>query len=303
MMTNDLDIFARVVELGSFAAVAEERGVAPSSISRRIAALEHQLKARLFHRDTRNMQPTSAGEHFYEQIAPLLADLYAAQEGVMSGGEKAVGTLRVAASPSFGQYVLASLLARFRQRYPDIRLELLLSDNKIDMISERVDLAIRHGQLHDSDLVVTKLAETRYLAVAGKGYLAKSEPLLEPGHLKYHSCLAFNLQNFRSNWTFRRNGASVRQAIRPVIETSNAATLAEFVRRDSGIALLAEWMAGPEIQKGKMVRVLPDWEVSGEQQAAIISIVSPSRQYRPLKTEVLRKFLIEEYPKHCSYSH
>jgi len=161
-----LRVFLEVVKRGGFAAVARDSNVDPSSISRAIATLESELGGRLFQRTTRKLTLTEAGESFLARIGPLVEELERAREEVASIGSEPSGTLRLSASVAFGQICLVPLLPAFRRAFPRLRLELLLSDANVDLIADRIDLAIRLAPSYRGDVVGSKLFATRYRIAA-----------------------------------------------------------------------------------------------------------------------------------------
>ena len=175
-----LKLFVEVMRQGSFAAVARERNIDPSSVSRAIAGLEAELGIRLFQRTTRKLSPTEAGTTYYERIEPLLEDMQQAVEiaGDMSGQPK--GKLRMTASVSFALKCIVPLLPEFNSLYPDLTVDLLMTDRIIDLVANRVDLAVRLGLLEDSTLIAQRLIKTYYVVCASPKYLESAAPLNEP---------------------------------------------------------------------------------------------------------------------------
>lgn len=294
MNFEQLSIFVRVFRAGGFAPVAADLNVAPSSISRAVSALEETLQARLFQRTTRKLTATAAGESLYRRIAPLLEELEAARTELVDAGRGPSGHLKVTASVSFGQIVIAPKLKRFHDQYKDISLELVLSDRTIDLIDERVDLAIRHGSLPDSSLIVRKLRDVHYFAVASPAYLVKAPPLDHPRDIAAHTVVTFSYDGFRSGWRFRNASETVRVPIRPAATVTNAIAIRQLARDGMGIALLADWTVETDLANGSLVRVLDNWTAAGASFESSVSMVFPSRAHIPEKTRVFMDFLSAE---------
>lgn len=293
MNTDQIHTFIAVYRAQSFIAVAKERNVAPSSITRAIAALETQLATRLFQRSTRSVTPTEAGDAYYMQMSPLMEAFDEAHDSLAQLGAGPSGRLRVSASVSYGQIVIAPLLKAFRECYPDIDLELILSDRRVDIISEQIDIAIRHGRLPDSALTARKLSDVTYKLVSSPEYLSQNAKIKTPDDLTEHDLLTFTYDDFRYEWTFQKKDEVKTLPISPVITISNAGAIRQCVERGMGIALLADWTVSADLASGKLVEVLPKWDVSGLAQNTMIWLVYPSSRFVPAKTRAFVDFIVE----------
>lgn len=197
-----LETFIAVVRQGSFTAVARERDLDPSSVSRTIAGLEEELGVRLFQRTTRRLSLTEAGEIYLKQVEPLAEELAAAQEAARDIGAGPHGRLRLTTSESFGQNCVVPLLGKMSAALPELSVDLVLSDANLDLVAERLDLAIRLGPRMDGNLIGRKLFDTRYRVCASPDYLTKHGPIREPADLSNHASLLMPLRGFRSRWIF-----------------------------------------------------------------------------------------------------
>src|SRR5262249_55159992 len=180
-----------VVQEGSFAAVARRREVDPSTVSRAITALEHDLGARLFQRTSRKLSLTEAGGVYYERLPGVLDELERAREETREITTTPVGTLRVTASVAFGHAFLVPLLPLWRQSFPSLSLDLLLTDSIVDLISERMDIAIRLGARPESGMVGARLLRSRYRVCASPGYLSRKPVPMLPADLTEHDVVLF----------------------------------------------------------------------------------------------------------------
>ncbi len=291
MDTHSINIFLAVIEQGSFASVAETRNLAPSSVSRTIASLEAELSVRLFNRTTRKLTPTQAAEAFYKKMRPLAEGIESAIREVSETQTGPSGVLRVAASVSYGQLLLAKKLEKFLGDYPNVRLDLLLSDRRIDLIQEGVDVAIRHGELEDSSLISRKLCDVKYKLVASPTYLEnKGKPQsIEALHL--HSLLSFGIQGFSKTWMFKKQETYKTLNIAPRILSSNAMALRQCALDNLGIAMLADWTVADDLKADHLVEVLPEWDVAGSSFKSAIWLVYPSMKFVPARTRAFLDFM------------
>jgi len=292
MELSVLQIFVDVVKQGSFAAVARERNVDPSSVSRAIAGLEEELGIRLFQRTTRQLSPTEEGMSYFQRIEPLVEEMQQAIDVAtdMSGQPK--GTLRITASVSFGLNCIVPLLPDFSLLYPDLTVDLILADTIVDLFTERIDLAIRLGLLADSTLIAQRLIQTHYYVCASPKYLQQKGHPKIPSDIENHNCLLFPLPGFRSKWRFRnidREESEVFVQGKTII--SNAIALQQCAIAGMGLALLPHWLIGDDLRDGRLVNVFPSYDVTGRDFSSAAWLVYPSRAYVPLKVRVFIDFL------------
>jgi DNA-binding transcriptional LysR family regulator len=289
-----LQTFIEVVRKGSFAAVARGQNLDPSSISRSISGLEQELGIRLFQRTTRKLSLTEAGMTYFQRIEPLIEEIQQAIDVVKEVSGKPQGTLRITASVSFGLKCIVPLLAEFEAMYPDLLVDLLLTDYRVDLLAERIDLAIRLGQLQDSTLIAQKLMSTPYSVCASPNYLLQYGELNQPEEITKHNCLLFPLAKFRSRWLFRdRQGKISEIPVSGRTIISNAIGLQQCAIAGMGLALLPDWLIEQELESGKLVKILPHYDVTATDFETSAWLVYPSRTYIPLKLKVFIDFLKE----------
>lgn len=292
MEIQELEIFVAVARTSSFAAVAQERNVAPSSISRSIASLEDKLRIRLFHRTTRKVSLTEAGEAYYNKIEPILSDFLLAAETAHDVQQTASGNIRLTSSVTFGNKILLPAVHAFMEKYPAITLDYILSDQVIDLVSERIDVAIRHGELDDSSFIGTRLLKTSYKVVASPRYLKKHGRPAHPSDLRDHSCLIFDWPTFRNKWKFRlRHRKLVEVPITGRYCLTNGTALRSLALEGAGIALLVNWLVDDDVREGKLINLFPDYDVSAHNFDTAIWLVTPSRPYMPLRVRLLIDYL------------
>jgi DNA-binding transcriptional LysR family regulator len=289
-----LDLFVAVARRLSFAAVAKERGVDPSSVSRAIGELEAELGLRLFQRTTRTMTLTEAGAVYLARVEPLADEIAAAREAAAQAAGGARGLLRLTASVTFGQRRVVPLLAGFRARHPGVTLECLFTDAALDLVAERIDLAVRLAPAVEGDVIAAKLMDTRYRVVASPGYLAAHAPLARPADLTAHRVLLFTLRAFRSRWLFRDAAGAVEAvAVEGDVTLSPAGALLDAAEAGLGPALLPDWLTDEAIARGRLVDVFPDLRATATTFDTAAWLVYPSRAWLPGKVRAMADFLRE----------
>jgi DNA-binding transcriptional LysR family regulator len=292
MNLADLSLLLDVARLGSFAAVARARGVDPSSIGRAVLGLEDELGVRLFERTTRRMELTEAGDLYLARVGPTLEELDRAREEALAIRSEPRGTLRLSASVTFGQRVIVPSLGRFRARFPQVRVEAVFTDANVDLVAERIDLAVRLAPQVSGDLIVTKLCDTHYRVVASPGYLAAAPHLRRPADLSAHRVILFPFQPFRSRWIFRsRTGTAEEQPVDGDLVLAPAGALRDAALAGLGPALLPDWLVTEDIAQGRLIHCLSPWDVTATSFDTAAWLVYPSRSYLPGKTRAMIDFL------------
>ncbi len=297
MHIDQIKTFLAVYRAGSFIDVANEKNIAPSSVSRAVASLEEALKTRLFQRTTRKLVPTQAGAIYFEKMVPLIEEMDLVNQSLTDVSTTPSGRLRVTASVSYGQIMLAPKLSAFRTLYPKIELELILSDTRIDLVENQIDVSIRHGALPDSSLVARKLTGVSYRLVASHSYLDRFGIPDTPDELGQHELVTFTYQDYRSTWMFQQGDALKSVVIKPGTRITNAAAIRECVLNGQGIALLANWTIRDDIALDTLSTVLPDWQVRGTSDDSAIWIVYPSNRFIPAKTRVFVDYILSVIDK------
>jgi DNA-binding transcriptional LysR family regulator len=296
MDTSLLRLFVEVMRRGSFAAVARDYNVAPSSISRSIATIEKDLGVRLFQRTTRRLSATEAGEVFFARVSPILDNLDAAHQAAKDAGKQPEGLLRVLAPVGFAQTNVIPLLPEFTQRYPGLTFEFILTDEELDLVSERIDVAIRIWPFAKSSYIAHKLCTMNAVVCASPRYV-ETNPLKRPQDLAMRRCILFRQTGYRSEWRFRdAEGHVTTVPVQPLCIVSNALTLKECAIRGLGPALVPKWIIGTELHDGALVNVFPDLDVTAtEFGVASAWVLFASKTYVPLKIRVLLDFLKSKF--------
>jgi DNA-binding transcriptional LysR family regulator len=282
-------LFVRVVERGSFSAVAREAGIGQSAVSKQIAALEAHLGAQLMRRTSRRMILTDAGQIFYESALRLVDEFDAAESLVGRGQSAPSGLVRVTVAPVFGRLYIVPRLPAFFARYPDISIELTGAGRAINLIEEGVDLAIRNGELADSSMIVRRIAMAPFATVATPAYLAARGVPRTPAELNAHSCLIFAPNHEPLPWEFRDGSATILHYPKANFRTEDAEQIRAAVLADLGLAHGPAWVFAPEIASGALRVVLAD-DAPGP---LAISAVHPAGRRLPSKVRVFIDFLVE----------
>ena len=294
MDTDLLKTVALVAQQGSFAAAARVLNVDPSSVSRAVASAEAALGLRLFQRTTRSLTVTEEGEYYIRRVTPLLEELDAARETAGASQRTPSGTLKMTASVAFSHECIVPHLGVFQAQYPEISLELLPTDATLDIAANGIDLAIRLGSAPRGDLISTRLAQTRYVVCASPGYLASHAPIVVPEDLSAHDCLRFALPEFRTRWRFRRSDAAPFEVpVNGSIIIANALSLRRASLEGMGPVLLADWLVGTDIAKGRLVDLFPDHDCTATEFDTGAWALYPSRSYLPHKVRAMIDFLRE----------
>lgn len=286
MNIEALQLFTEVYRAQGFAEVAKARNIAPSSVTRTIALLEDDLGFRLFHRTTRKVTPTEEGEKFFERITGWLSEFESIKAEVAGHVEKPGGTLRVTTNVSFNHVFLVDLISKFTSRYPDIRLEVQVTDRTVDMISNRVDVAIRFGKLKDSDFMGVKLFNLEYALVGSPKYFKQCGTPKRLNDLGSHSCLSLLLDQFHSVWKFKKLGKTEAIKIEPKLKVTGALSLVEYAKSGAGIAMIPRKLVEHQLKTGELLQVLKSFEATPTDFGSAAWLVYPSKEYLPARTRL-----------------
>ena len=289
---SDIATFVQVVEQGSFTAAAEALELSKAAVSKYVGRLEKRLGARLLNRTTRRLTLTEAGQALFDRASVAIADLNAAESDVVELTGSPRGRLRVSAPSHFGEVFLAPLFAVFRQRYPDIELDLDLDNRLVDIVEEGFDVAIRISQLGPSSLVARKLTEVRVVTAASPAYLAKRGTPGTPLELREHECLLYGLDRTPGEWRFRRGlDRLVAVRVHGGFRCNNDGALKRAALDGLGILRFPEIFIEKELREGKLVAILQEFEM----QKLSLSAVFPTRHNLPPKVRVFVDFLAEQF--------
>lgn len=294
---RSLRAFRAVGERGSFAAAARELEVTASTVTKLVAALEAQLGVRLLQRSTRRVSLTAAGEALLPACSQLLDDADAAFARVQAHGQTVRGLLRLSVPSSFALRWLQPRLPSFLRLYPDLQLDLQLTDRYVDLVAERLDAAIRIGtQLPDSSLHARALGRIPRVLVAAPAYIARSPVLREPGDLVLHSALVFALSSTGSRWPFVHRGRPVEVAVRGQLRTDNSLMLREMLRSGLGIALTPHFVVDDLLASSELQSLMHDCLPP----PLTVHAVSTQRLQPLPRTQAFVEFMVRELQS-CGY--
>jgi DNA-binding transcriptional LysR family regulator len=292
--TADLATLMTVIRLGSFAAAARELHVDPSWVSRTVAALESDLGTRLFQRSTRRIAMTEAGAKFVERIGPVLEELDQIRHAAADVAASTTGTLRVTASNAFGMKRLVPLLPAFCAAHPALRVDLVLTDTVVDLVAERIDVALRIGALRDSTLIALPLLKMRYRVVASPAWVAARGGLPRTVQdIEGCDCVTFSMPGFRDRWLFRKSegGPKTAVTVKPRVLLTNGLALRECALAGVGASLLPDWLVGDDLAEARLVDLYPHHEVAVVDAPTGAWLVYPSRSYVPAKVRAFIDFM------------
>jgi len=253
--TGEMDVFVRMVESGGFSAAARSLRLTPSAVSKLVGRLEARLGARLVNRSTRKLQLTAEGQAFYRRSVDILADIGEA-EGEAASGAAPRGRVRINSNVPFGMHYLLPLVPKFLERHPEVQLDIALSDQVIDLLEQRADVAIRVGPMRSSKLVARKLGESRMALVASPRYLQRHGTPRGLAELSQHNLISFNFERIRDGWPFRENGRMVSFPAAGNVQVGDGDTARQLALAGVGITRLAVFHIGPDLKAGRLKTVL-----------------------------------------------
>jgi DNA-binding transcriptional LysR family regulator len=289
-----LAIFAKVVELRSFAAAAGELALSKATVSKAVSRLEERLGARLFNRTSRRLALTDAGQKLSERAARLLADGEAVENEALSQAVAPRGLVRLAVPMTFGVNVVAPILPEFLRQYPDVSIDLHLSDAMVDLIGEGFDAGLRIASLPDSSLVARRLCPMPRYTVAAPSYLKQYGRPTHPMHLAQHRCFGYSNLSTPNVWHYT-NAAGEQASVRPAgqLRVNNGEAVLPALVAGLGIADLPDFIVGDAIASGEVEVILKGWK----QTEGAVHLVMPPGGPRPARVEVLAEFLTKHFAK------
>ncbi|MFM0721197.1 LysR family transcriptional regulator [Paraburkholderia strydomiana] len=253
--SGELEVFVRSVELGGFSAAARALGMTPSAVSKLVARLEARLGARLLNRSTRNLQLTPEGCVFYERGVRVLAELDETERGAALGATPR-GRLRVHANVPLGRHYLLPLVPAFLDAHPDITLDIVLTDQVVDLLEQRTDVAIRSGPLKDSQLVARKLGDAGMVIVGAPAYLARHGTPGTPADLRAHNRLGFGFARAVNGWPLLEGGRRIDVPVEGNALVSDGETLRQLAVAGVGLARVAAFQVRDDVAAGRLVVLL-----------------------------------------------
>ena len=289
-LLRDIALFVEVVNTKSFTLAADHLDMPASTLSRRISLLEQSIGLRLLNRTTRRVEVTDAGAAYYAKCVHLVEEARVAHEDLVDNAVRAKGTLRLSCSHDFATHYLPEVLADFTRSHSGLSIELDLSSRRVDLVAENFDAALRLGKLPDSTLVARKLGALQSGLYAAPVYLRDAPPLREPADLAQHMCIRMNNSEKGSVWTLYGTDDSTPQRI-PVqgrFCMAGMSLIRQLVLRGGGIGVIDEQLANDDKAAGRLLRVLPDWNLA----PTPLHLLTPSR-LMPARVRLFGDFLAE----------
>jgi DNA-binding transcriptional LysR family regulator len=284
---EDMRIFAETVDAQSFTAAADRLGLSKQFVSKRIAALESRLGARLLVRSTRRLRVTDLGLAYYERAQRILAEVDDAEQMIASQTAAPRGVLRLSAPMTFATLHLGPLVAAFMEQHPEVSVELDLNDRVVDLIAEGYDMAVRIGLLADSRLVARQIAPVELVTCASPGYLRARGTPNSPGELATHDCLIYG-HTRRSEWVFNVEGRARKFEVGGRMRSNNGEMLRDAAVEGLGIIRLPDFIVAPALAAGQLVQVLEPFHPG----RLAIHAVYPQHRQASLLVRAFTDFLI-----------
>jgi DNA-binding transcriptional LysR family regulator len=291
---NALIVFAKVAEAKSFSEAARRLGMPVSTVSRRVADLEDQLGVRLLDRSTRSLRLTDLGSEVLEHALRSAESVEAIQSIVSNRRSSVSGVLRLSAPPSISDTLLSPLVTAFQASYPDVRVQILITDRLVDHIGDGVDIVFRLGVLKDSSLVARKLLTYRHRLVASPAYLKNCTPPEKPQDLLAHRLIAFSYWRPESSWTFVNANGKDEETLtfQPYLSMNDFAGLTPALLADGGIGDLPPVVQPELFRDGRLVEVMPNWRF----RTFDLSLVHLGNRHMPRPLRLFKEFAVQMAP-------
>lgn len=255
---NEIAIFISVVQEGSFSQAAKKLGMPNSTVSAKVSNLEKRLGVTLIQRTTRKLNITPAGEAYFKRCIQGLEEIKAAESEIAAVQREPQGLLRITAPNELGSSILPGIVSQYTKKYPKARIEVLLTDRRVDLLSENVDLAIRAGELKDSSLIAKRIGTLYFAPFASPKYLKTKGTPTHPRELRNHSCLQFTPVGV-DEWKMTSAKGSLNVPIPGRILINDMFALKKMALMDDGIVFLPTYYCYQEVKSNKLIRILPEW--------------------------------------------
>ncbi|MGY3585199.1 DNA-binding transcriptional LysR family regulator [Bradyrhizobium sp. USDA 4341] len=284
-----MQAFIAVADLEGFAPAARKLGLSPSAITRLIAALEERLGARLLQRTTRQVTLTDAGSRYLERARRILADVEEAEDAVESERTRPEGRLVISAPFGFGRLHVSPVVTAYLKRYPDVGVDLRLSDRRINLVEDGVDLAVRLGHLPDSNLVARHVGQMRRIVVASAGYLKLRGEPKRPADLTAHDTIQFGAMTATPDWRFMEDGQEIRITPTPRFTSNSSDAAIQYAEQDGGLTRVMAYQAAESLKARRLRIVLAEFE----QPPVPIHVVYPTSRLLSAKVRTFIDLVTE----------
>jgi len=281
-------LFVKVVQFGSFSRAAESLRLPKSTVSKAISRLERETGTKLLIRTTRSLRLTAAGQAFFDTCLGPIQTLEEAQKSLYGQDQILSGVVRLTAPEDLGNEVLAPAIGELARRHPGLSFELLCTDKVVDLVRDGFDFAIRLGRLRASGLKAKKIGELILVPVASPGYLKSKPKIHRPADLaKGQECLSLSIGSAAARWVLRSGRGTETIAVRPRISSNQMSSLLRAARAGAGVALVPSFLCRSDLDKGRLVRVLPDWSSPGLNVSLVSPLVSTSTARLKITSDML----------------
>jgi DNA-binding transcriptional LysR family regulator len=285
-------VFVQVVDSGSISAASRHLNTSVTSVARQIGYLETKFGVRLLNRTTRRQSLTEVGQFYYSKLLNVVREIDDIQREVSSYQETAKGRLRVHLRATVGNQVIVPALPRFFAEYPDITLDVTLTDEKADLVALGIDVAVWLGNLEDSSLIARRLSPSKRVLCASPGYLERNGNPAHPHELASHNCIVYRAKHYDNRWRFKKNGETIEVPVSGNLETENGAVLFTSALNGLGLIIVQESTVREALAKGDLVAVLADHEVSPTVDDTALYAVHPGSRHTSPKTRAFIDFLV-----------
>lgn len=292
---SDLAFFSLIMKRGSLVAAAQELGVTPPSVSKRLAALEARLRVRLLNRTTRRISLTPEGETYLAEGVRIISDMEALEQKISGGNIIPKGLLKISATFGFGRRHITPQLSVFAREYPEVEVQLHLTDRPINLVEQGFDAVIRFGEIPDARLTARKIADNRRLVCASPAYLKQNGIPASPRDLQRHSCILLRESDeIYGSWHFRSGARQETVKVRGPLSANDGECAIAWALDGHGIILRSEWDVAPFLRSGRLRVLLEEWELP----PADVYIVFPTKNNLSAKTRALVDFMVSAFASH-----
>lgn len=288
-LLNAMDVFNRVARLESFSSAAQELGMSKTTVSRHVSDLETALGVRLINRTTRRMSLTEAGHAYFARSAAIITDVEELQNSVRHLHRQPTGVLRVTSAVTFGHSSLAPVMGGFLAQYPDISVQLDLTNRFVDIVEEGFDLAIRVGNLQSSNLISRPLVQAKRYACAAPAYIERWGEPVKPSDLASHACVVFLAQGSEARWHFASSDGEHSVTVSDRLRVNSMEAAAQAVRDGVGIGVLPDYAVHRMLASGVVQRVLTGYDIKGDHH---VHAIYPHRHQLSAKVRVFIDYLV-----------
>ena len=295
MDLNEVLVFIKVVQAGSFSQAALQLGMPNSTVSSKVSSLEARLGLTLIRRTTRRLNVTPAGQAYFKKCVQGLEEIYSAENELLASEGEPQGRLRLTAPMDLGSHILPNLISDFSKKFSKVNLDILLTDRRVDLLAENMDLAIRAGELKDSSLKAKKLGAIYFSIFAAPKYLKAHGVPSHPKELRQHQCLHFTSMGSES-WKLASPKGLTEFPIMSRVLINDLNLIKTLVCNGDGLALLPAFSCFPELQQGKLVHVLTEWR----SQTTPVHFVYPAQKYTAPKVSAFIEFSTDILKKNLS---